>query len=266
MNDHNLDDLIIDTAPPKHHKTKNLLTIIALLIIILIVGIILTKTLLVSPQIDELSFEENISEMLAPELKPQTIEEETSLKLTDKQEELSLPKPIEKAISTPEPSTEAIDQKHKQPEKQNKDQHTNTVTQETKPTKTETKPAAKPQSQTTPKPTHKPKTQPKPKEPTKPQKPKPTPKPVKKPIKHTKPQPSTKGNYYVQVGSFKTMNPSGRLLSVIKSSGFSFHITPPDHSGYKKLLIGPYKTRAEVDKAKEIIRDRIIKSAFVVER
>ena len=92
-------------------------------------------------------------------------------------------------------------------------------------------------------------------------------KPTKKPTTVSKaPKTSTSGKYYVQVSSFKSVNPSSRLLSVIKSSGFSSHISAPDRTGYKKLLIGPYKTRADVDKARDIVRDRILKSAFVVER
>jgi len=69
MHDHNLDDLIIDNIEPKSSKTKSFLTIIALLIVVLIVAIILTKILLKTPNDNGLTFEQNATEMIAPELK-----------------------------------------------------------------------------------------------------------------------------------------------------------------------------------------------------
>ena len=69
MHDHNLDDLIIDNIEPKNSKTKSFLTIIALLIVVLIVAIILTKILLKTPNGNGLTFEQNATEMIAPELK-----------------------------------------------------------------------------------------------------------------------------------------------------------------------------------------------------
>ncbi|HSR74204.1 MAG TPA: hypothetical protein VLL31_05130, partial [Sulfurovum sp.] len=69
MHDHNLDDLIIDNIEPKNSKTKSFLTIIALLIVVLIVAIILTRILLKTPDHNDLAFEEDVSEMIAPELK-----------------------------------------------------------------------------------------------------------------------------------------------------------------------------------------------------
>ncbi len=85
MNDHNLDDLIIDNIEPKNSKTKSFLTIIAVLIVLFIVAIILTKILLKTPNGNGLAFEENTTEMIAPELqlketpKSQKVKEEPSL-------------------------------------------------------------------------------------------------------------------------------------------------------------------------------------------
>ena len=90
MHDHNLDDLIIDNIEPKNSKTKSFLTIIALLIVVLIVAIILTKILLKTPNGNGLAFEENTTEMIAPELKLK--ETPTSQKAV---EESSLSKIIE---------------------------------------------------------------------------------------------------------------------------------------------------------------------------
>ena len=71
MYDHNLDDLIIDNIEPKNSKLKSFLTIIALLIVILIVAIVLTRILLKSPEKNDLVFEQEASELIAPELKLQ---------------------------------------------------------------------------------------------------------------------------------------------------------------------------------------------------
>ena len=96
MHDHNLDDLIIDNIEPKNSKTKSFLTIIALLIVVLIVGIILTKILLKTPNDDRLAFEENTTDMIAPELKLK----ETPKSQIEK-EELSLSKVIESELKGP---------------------------------------------------------------------------------------------------------------------------------------------------------------------
>ena len=96
MHDHNLDDLIIDNIEPKNSKTKSFLTIIALLIVVLIVGIILTKILLKTPNGDRLAFEENTTEMIAPELKLKEIP-----KSQKEKEEPALSKVIESQLKTP---------------------------------------------------------------------------------------------------------------------------------------------------------------------
>ena len=259
MNDHNLDDLIIDTIAPKNNKTKSLLTIVALLIVVLIVAIILTKTLLKSPDDATLSFEENISETIAPELKLQE-----PIEVSKPKDEVSLPTIREETFSEPEEvkkpeiveeiSTPEVIEKTPEVEKAPVQKLEESVT-ETETEKVISKPEVeKPVVEETVKPkvTTKPKTV--------------VEKPVTQPtVTHTVPKAAASGNYYVQVGSFKE-NPSPRFLSVIRSSGFKYHVTSPDRTGYKKLLIGPYKTRADVDKARDIVRDRIHKSAFVVEK
>jgi len=264
MNDHNLDDLIIDTIVPKATKSKNLLTFVALLIIVLIVAIILTKTLLKSPTDNELVFEENISEMLAPELK---LQEHTEI--AKPKEEPSLSTMIEEKVKVKKTEVKALEVTHE--ETVSIEEEVKYVTKEQKPKPVQikkpivTKAKQAIELPVTQEPIHKetPKVVTTSKPTTKVTKPtKTTKKPV---VKHQAPTTANSGNYYVQVGSFKE-NPSPRFLSVIKGSGFKYHVTNPDRTGYKKLLIGPYKTRAEVDKARDMIRDRIHKSAFVVQK
>ena len=248
MNDHNLDDLIIDTIAPKSNKTKSALTIIALLIVILIVAIILTKTLLKSPENPELIFEDNLSEVIAPELQLQEPNEKEVVAKPEKEAPLStnvekqtpapeeVHKPIvNKTINTPTPSQKPNKETVSVPAEVTSVPKVATAVKIKKPVK---KPIAKPVSR-----------------------------PIKKPtVTRKAPKATHSKKYYVQVSSFRSAQPSQRLLSVIKSSGFTSHVTAPDNTGYKKLLIGPYKTRADVDKARDMIRKRILKSAFVVER
>ncbi len=316
MHDHNLDDLIIDNIEPKNSKTKSFLTIIALLIVVLIVAIILTKILLKTPNGNGLAFEENTTEMIAPELQlkeipqPQKVKEEPALsniiesKLKAQVVETKKPEIIEKpavVIKKEEPKPETkLPEIPKAVETKKEPVLSNILDQEIKAPVPETK---KPVIVQEPLPTIKEKeakdaadiaywkaVQEKRKaeqvvkeavqiaEPVKPKKvkapvvktPKPVVTPVTKPVKKpvaAKPVPksvSTK-RYYVQVGSFKKQ-PSARFVSVIRNNGYRYTITKRTADGTKKLLIGPYKDRATVNRALGQVRDRIHKSAFVVKR
>ncbi|MDQ7085754.1 MAG: SPOR domain-containing protein [Sulfurovum sp.] len=98
--------------------------------------------------------------------------------------------------------------------------------------------------------------------------PKPTPKPIVKkavPITKTTTPASTDKTYFIQVGAFKN-TPSKRLLSVISSSGFKYQMSPINRAGTKKLLIGPYQSKAQVNQALGIVKSRINKSAFVISK
>jgi len=254
MNDHNLDDLIIDNIEPKNRKTKSFLTIIALFIVVLIVAIILTRTLLKTPDNANMIIEEDTIELIAPELKlqekPQKVEkvEEPTLESIIEEEpkapEVKIEEPVvipevikvEKKIEVPEPVIPAPVEPPKKEEKIPEPEPVKEVKKEV---------------------------------------PAPPPKPVvKKPIAKKpvvekpvvkKPDVVTSLKYYIQVGSF-SKDPSARFLSVIKNSGFSYQLTKANVKGIKKLHIGPYKTRAEVNVALKKVKDRINKSAFVIKK
>ncbi|TNF44620.1 MAG: hypothetical protein EP216_01705 [Epsilonproteobacteria bacterium] len=100
MHDHNLDDLIIDNIEPKDSKLKSLLTIIALLIVVLIVAIVLTRILLKTPENNDLIFEQESAELIAPELKLQETPKPSETKPEPKPEP-SLPKIIESQLKAP---------------------------------------------------------------------------------------------------------------------------------------------------------------------
>jgi cell division protein FtsN len=270
MNDHNLDDLIIDTPSKKGGKAKGLLTIIALFIVVLIVAIILTKIILKDPNADHAALVEDNTEMISPELTLQDTPEES------KEDETALSEMIESEMKAPEEKRKA--QEETKPE---------TVAEETvvieeekvaeKPKPTPVAPAKpaeekKPAAPKTEKPTEKeivkipaaaaaPKPAAKPKPVTKPE---PVTKP--KPVSKSKPKPAAgRGNFYIQVGSFSKMPSSdSRLISALRKQGYRYRIMKMNNM--HKVMVGPYKSRPEVDRAIVRVKDLINKSAFVVKK
>jgi DedD protein len=235
MHDHNLDDLILDAKPSTTGRAKNILSLLALFIIVLIAGIVFYKIFLTEHKIVTAETEENISKYYDdPDLKPQQAPENLSLALRDDEEEeefISIPSP------SPKPSTTPKVQKPKPAPSpaQHKQVHT----------------PPKPQPQAKPKKTHitaKPA--------------KTVPKVRQKPVVRKK-ESATSTRYYVQVGSFsKPPQHDSRLLSAIRNSGYRYTVYKAPN-GMRKILIGPYKSRTDADKAIIDIRSRINKNAFV---
>jgi len=269
MNDHNLDDLIIDNIEPKNNKAKSFLTIIALVIVVLIVAIVFTKTILSEPKNTEIALEENITDMISPELTLQS-----TPKVKAPKDETKLSTMIEEKL-TPPKKTEEIKKKTEEIKKETVEIDEE-VAVEKKPVVASVVP--EPAEKTpVPKVVEK-KTEVK-KEPAKPAETekivvpkkhyveeetvKPTaPKKVAVPKKnHT-----TSGvKYYIQVGSF-SQTPSTRFLNTIKKHGFTYKITAPTANGTKKLLIGPYPSRSAANNALARVKDRINKGAFIVKK
>lgn len=242
MNDHNLDDLIIDTPEKKNGKAKGLLTIIALFIVVLIVAIILTKIILKDPAGDRAVLVDNDTEMISPELTLQATDDE------DKEDEKALSTMIESEINgneTTGSSETKVSESTPKPTQEEKVMQTAPTVSAEKP---KVKPAARPK-------------QPKAKEIVKIPSPaaKPTPKTSSKP----KPAPSVHENFYIQVGSF-SQTPSSRLIASVKKQGYRYKVMRI--SGMNKVLIGPYPSREAVDRAIPRVRSLINKNAFVVKR
>jgi len=253
MNDHNLDDLIIDNIDPKNSKTKSFLTIIALAIVVLIVAIILTKIILKDPQ-QQAVLEEDDTELISPELTlqhtPKTV---TAPKAPEKTEtikkEIALGKK-ETSTHTPTVSTTTkervkITEEFSQTAKKDakKEIEAKRLAEEKRLKAKEAKRLQVQKAQA--KADKKALVQ-------------------KQEIEAKKPTSNLKG-YFIQVGSF-TQTPSTRFLAVIKNSGFNYHITAASKTGTKKLLIGPYDSRSDADTALVRVRDRINKSAFVIKK
>ena len=265
MNDHNLDDLIIDTIEPKNNKAKSFLTIIALIIVALIVGILFIKTMENSPKNTNIGLEENMSDLISPELTLQSTpkvkapKEESKLssmieeKLTASAKTEEIKKEtvvVEEKVTVPKKAAAAVSvpKTPKAPAKA-----------ETVPTpKVAEKAPAKPaetEKVIVPKSTYQEKSEPK----------KEVARAEPAPAAASRPSHEAAAHYYIQVGSF-SQTPSTRFLNTIKKHGFSYKVTAPTANGTKKLLIGPYKSRTDADNALVRVKDRINKGAFIVKK
>jgi len=263
MNDHNLDDLIIDTPRQKSGKAKSVLTIIALLIVVMIAAIVLTKIILKDPNAQPALLEESEMEVVSPELTLQSVTQEEP-----KKDETALSEIIEEEVEAP--ASQHITEQKIKPE--------TVVIEENQPV--QSAPAAKLESPAAPHPVKK--AAPKPKETVKipesvtPASNKTKSKPQIKPKHKTSPAPAAKpkntpkpsasqGTYYIQVGSFsKAPAPNSRLITAIRKQGFKHRIFTVN--GMKKVMVGPYGSRASADRAIVKVKDLINKSAFVVKK
>ena len=264
MNDHNLDDLIIDNIEPKSSKAKGILTIVALLLVVFILGIILMSVDFSDSKSDKNKLEENDTEMVSPELtlenvsnikKPEAepklneiIEEKLNKPVTppkaseetieslqeSAKPKIDTPKVIEKPVVPEKVVSEKVPDSKKVPETK-KVEITKEFTQT--PTQTEVKPVVKEEKTITIA-------------------------PVPKEVKKTAAV-SSGPTFYIQVGSYTNL-PSQKFLSRINNNGFQYTVKTVGKS--KKVLIGPYQDRSTVDAAIVRVRDLITKSAFVVKK
>jgi len=100
--------------------------------------------------------------------------------------------------------------------------------------------------------------------------PKETPKKVVKQIAQTHkttPQKSTpkatsQGHYYIQVGSFSKYEPNKKFLNSITRLGY--HYKYHKVGKLNKVLVGPFQTRKEANKAKKVLRAKVEPGAFLV--
>ena len=281
MNDHNLDDLIIDTIEPKNAKTKSALTIFALLIVVVIVGIVLFRIISDGTSTNNNPYGDNSNEseneMVEPELRLANVSKKAEKKtpqvtemINDSEEssnkEPKLNKIIEEELNMPvtdkKPETPIILEPKTIPAESVKKE---TAETETKPvvvttpkvdikavditSEFEQKPEVVKETVT--------EKVPEVKEAKKAS--------VVKPVIQESTKPAAQVSYYIQVGAYK-QSPSKQLIRSIKNNGFNYKLTAPSARGTKKLLIGPYSSKNSVNNALVRVRDHINKSAFVVKR
>jgi len=68
--------------------------------------------------------------------------------------------------------------------------------------------------------------------------------------------------YYIQVGSFSRYEPNKKFLHSITNLGF--HYKYHKVGSLNKVLVGPFSTRKEADRAKKVLRAKVEPGAFVV--
>ena len=68
------------------------------------------------------------------------------------------------------------------------------------------------------------------------------------------------GNVYIQVGSF-TKGPEQSFIRKITRAGFKYRIK--NQNGYRRVYVGPFRSRAEAAKYLGIIRSKINSQAFI---
>ena len=81
-------------------------------------------------------------------------------------------------------------------------------------------------------------------------------------IKPSNSQKTSEAMYYIQVGTFK-QDPSSRLLSIIKSSGYKYVVGEYKKTGTKRVLIGPYDNTSNAKKDLSTIKIRIADDAYI---
>jgi len=93
--------------------------------------------------------------------------------------------------------------------------------------------------------------------------------PKKKVTPKTKPAPKptakkavATGHYYIQVGSFSKYEPNKKFLNSITRLGY--HYKYHKVGKLNKVLVGPFKTREEANKAKKVLRSKVEPGAFLV--
>jgi len=254
MSRDDIGDIVV--TEKKKNSLKSILTIISLIIIVFVVGVALSDIVVDDSQKDELSAENNETVMVDPKL---TLQETTKKEEVENDSLISniLAEELDKPMEFPVESNKGVrDETVTLGSKESKEEDEKTATQEPtqevkketiteksetkKEESTESKDVAKVEkveSKTTTQPSK--------------------PKPVKKtPTRAT-------GNYYIQAGAFRN-TPSKRLLSSIKNNGYRY--TTRTSNGVTKLLIGPYQSRASANRVLGRIRDRIVKSAFIVKK
>jgi len=288
MNDHNLDDLIIDTIEPKSAKTKSALTIFALLIVVVIVGIVLFRIISDGTSTNNNPYGDNNS--LSNESENEMVEPELRLAKVSKKAEKKTPQ-VEEMINDNEESgnkepklNKIIEEELNKPVTDKKPETPVILEAETVPVETVKKETheieVKPVVVTTPKVdiqavdiTSESEQEPEVVKETVTEKAPVAVPEVKEPVKKAstakavthEPAAAAHVSYYIQVGAYK-QSPSKQLIRSIKNNGFNYKLTAPSARGTKKLLIGPYSNRNSVDNALVRVRDHINKSAFVIKR
>jgi len=73
---------------------------------------------------------------------------------------------------------------------------------------------------------------------------------------------TSKHAYFVQIGSFSKYKPNKKFLDSITKLGYKYSYHKAKN--INKVLVGPFKTREEANKAKALLRSKVVRGAFLV--
>ncbi|WP_300366651.1 SPOR domain-containing protein [Hydrogenimonas sp.] len=76
------------------------------------------------------------------------------------------------------------------------------------------------------------------------------------------------GNYFIQVGAFFRYPPDKKFLKSIEKEGLHYVIAEGTKSGtpYKKVMVGPYPSRAAAKKDLDRVKRRINQNAYITKK
>ena len=259
MNDYGLTDLIVDEQKSKsNNKIKGTLTIVAMIIIILLVGILLVKMIIGSPDESMNPVDINKSEVVDKELVQ--IDEKSNPMKDDELSPIgdeSLPKADTK--KAPMPEDDGADKPKDKVKKKLKIEFNDdssvtpppTVVSKEKKTETKRAEVKRPMIDKVER-----------------KKPKnvdniPAVEQKKKPMKPSGLFAKGAPVYYIQVGAFNR-DPDAKYLKAISSNGFKYIISQAGET--RRVRVGPFATHAEAKVALEGVRAKVAKDAFVIKR
>jgi DedD protein len=70
------------------------------------------------------------------------------------------------------------------------------------------------------------------------------------------------GQYYIQVGSFSKYQPNKKFLNSITNLGFNYKYHKV--GALNKVLVGPFTTQKEANRAKKVLRAKVEPGSFLV--
>jgi DedD protein len=86
---------------------------------------------------------------------------------------------------------------------------------------------------------------------------------IKKTVKKISlPKTTQAGGYFIQVGSFSKYTPNKKFLNSITSLGYKYKYHKVNN--INKVLVGPFKSRTEANRAKKVLRAKVEPGAFLV--
>ena len=262
MADNNLDDLILTDPEPEKGKSKGLLALLALVVLLIIIGAVLAKMIFSSPEDSNATNVADANSSVVASSETSTIDNakddslnnnDTSTKSLDS--DLS---PLDDKEMPANVDTVSLDEKEKvnsakESSKNDSELLTSkpqavseSVTEHNKKImeavahKNVTKTSHKEEVKVTHKVTKPKKTQHK------------TAK-----TKHTY---GGAGNIYVQVGSF-SKGPEQSFINKIRRAGFRFRIK--EVNGFRRVLVGPFRNNAEVNRVLPIIKSKISSDVII---